>query len=103
MNQDELIGKCRLTDEEMADYVKTLYQLGTAVEIKERLEAQLRKALPIIQKAERERIKEFMRENGIDFWLTDWRTGKPKAFKHVSDYAFWQALKGEGDGGRGTG
>jgi len=61
MNQDELIEKCRLTGEEMADLVRQAQtnDYTFMVGLMRIAEAQLRKAIPIIEaearKAERER------------------------------------------------
>ena len=60
MNQDKLIEKCRLTDEEIHEYLKDPEVRGYPIKsgwvtdeifehIKDVLEAQLRKAIPIIE------------------------------------------------------
>jgi len=55
MNQDELIEKCLLTNEEIAKAVENLSPLQRHTRTSRLLEAQLHKAIPIIQKAERVR------------------------------------------------
>jgi len=104
MNQDELIEKCRLTDEEIASILVEKCGLGhsnywdaiTVNDFRKFGEEWLRKAIPIIQKAERERIIRYLAscqtlpdefyspEAGEEIFAIGWRD--------------WQALKGEGNG-----
>jgi len=79
MNQDELIEKCRLTDKELDElsfnddisipstYDPLLNEWQTPI-FDDLLDAQLRKAIPIIEaearKAERERIADWLEQQG---------------------------------------
>ena len=66
MNQDELIEKCRLTDDEILHDCICRYRKNASADelimsaFKGIAEYQLRKAIPIIQKAERERILNYL-------------------------------------------
>jgi len=75
MNQDELIEKCRLTDDKMGYYLSSDCGLGYPADYwdvvvledwHKLVEAQLRKAIPIIEaearKAERERIADWLEQ-----------------------------------------
>jgi len=94
MNQDELIEKCRLTDEEVGD---VYYPSITPQKYGHRVaQAQLRKAIPIIEaearKAERERIISLVRQ------ITPVRPLDGVLYYDVRFTATdWQALKGEGN------
>jgi len=97
MNQDELIEKCRLTDEELErlHYAKRIY---TSNWFQDALQAQLRKAIPIIQKAEREKVFADLE----DMELLKGHNHKKDEIKLVAcarctyDWYKEQALKGEG-------
>jgi len=107
MNQDELIEKCRLTAKEIYALLISntqIFRKGDSgrVDCLIIVEAQLRKAIPIIEaearKAERERVvKELEEHIGSDRW------GNPTitiGYNHGGNrwyYEWWQALKGEGD------
>jgi len=63
MNQDELIEKCRLKERELQrpKYDGLKFDID---DIEYVLEDQLRKAIPIIQKVERERIANWLERQG---------------------------------------
>jgi len=87
MNQEELIEKCKLTDEELAKVtncdVKSIETMGDYE--KKIAQAQLHKAIPIIQKAERERMIRELEDKGL---------GTLGSIYLPAD--IWQALKREG-------
>jgi hypothetical protein len=95
MDKDELIEKCRLTEEERKKaYDDWLYNDSDCRHpFDVECEAQLRKALPIIQKAERERIEQL-------FASYHPCTEDEDAYYTILE-SDWQALKGEGDEGVG--
>jgi len=93
MNQDELIEKCRLTEEGITiellkvypnTYVNDLAPTEKAF-VYSLIQAQLRKAIPIIQKAERQRFLE---------WLSNRRATDTAMDIYLQAE---QTLKGEGD------
>jgi hypothetical protein len=93
MNIDELVEKCRLTDWQI-----TQYQEGNAYFIYPQyayrmLEAQLCKAIPIIQKAERERIIRDL--EAIDRDAYDVKDFTRRVCDLIVEER--QSLKGEGD------
>jgi hypothetical protein len=95
MNQDELIEKCMLTDEDFDKIQRDCptYDLSFiddySLEVFSMLEAQLHKAIPIIQKAERERIVDIVAALGA---------GRHKNVNYIAiRYEELQALKGEGN------
>jgi len=97
MNQDELIEKCRLTDDEIWDAIETKYAAVKPSDVSDACvlvaEAQLRKAISIIQQVEREAIRAILRR-GFLSWGSD---GFHSSYIKL-DSSSWQALKGEGDG-----
>ena len=100
MNQDELIEKCRLTHEEVR---RAKLDSGVLAMIHRGdypiLEAQLRKAIPIIQKAEGGRIVNILEKEGKHYMPV---SRLPASFMdRLSDnsgvwaipYKLWQELK----------
>ncbi len=107
MNQDELIEKCRLTDEEFRNVIG-LYRgrFGRLPEYtpeitprdREVAEAQLHKAIPTIEaearKAERERIVEILKD--CQFTIIAPNAPANAEVEFLIPLEKWQALKGEG-------
>jgi len=92
MNPDELIEKCRLTDEEIEEIWYKGTEWGSCKISQQIADAQLHEAIPIIEaearKAERERIINWLEQfkihrkwNFATFEMPNWE---------------WQALKEEG-------
>ncbi len=98
MNQDELIEKCRLTDEELYNVCcDDLYKDGWQAIA----DAQLRKAIPIIQKAERERLLLALERMSLiknHYGHKKWEVKIISCPRCTYDEYKEQALKGESDG-----
>jgi len=119
MNIDELIEKCRLTDEEIeiasavgrehycrTHYLSKLPRFNDADKVRaaerEVAEAQLRKAIPTIEaearKVERERIFLKLEEHaGLDYRGNSSITIGYNHGDNQCYYDWWLTLKGEGD------
>ena len=89
---DELLEKCRLTDEEAAACLHPVPFLYP--EHRKLLDAQLRKAILIIQKAERERIAKEMEDCLFD---SPTLVRLEARIQDLINYLRGQALRGEGN------
>jgi len=101
MDKDELIEKRKMLVTDHSENVWCPYcgeELVIGWKIKKAHEAQLRKAISIIEaearKAERERIIAEIQQHSF----TEYGAEGTMPLHQVMKYSFWQALKGEDDG-----